>query len=66
MPSSCTGYCLRNHLSLKTFILVKMHGLIKEYYLEPFNIHYLAEGIFISKLSWEILFQPGLCASPAM
>ena len=45
MPSSCTGYCLRNHLSLKTLILVKMQGLAKESYLEHLSTPYRAEGL---------------------
>ena len=41
----CTGYCLRNHLSLKTLILGKMQGLAGESYLEHLSTPYWAAGL---------------------
>ena len=41
----CTGYCLRNHLSLKTLILGKMQGLAEESYLEHLSTPYWAAGL---------------------
>ena len=41
----CTGYCLRNHLSLKTLILGKMQGLAEKSYLEHLSTPYWAAGL---------------------